>query len=267
MFSVPLPRYDLHYNIILSCRSSPRHKLMTAPLAASRILGFTTIPISYYIVITHRLCLGRWMSERQKTTTHRAVSMYSSIYFFILELVNRCKTKRKKYILYDCISQPCIPLFLSLSLSYLSSRSRPPLCFTVSKIRNHRGNPLEGEEKVCTYSEHCGDPWRLHNGIPTRTNNNIFLLCGAFIFFFSTRVLYRRQNLDVESLHTHIIIYTRIHTHTHHTYPDAQKHARPFSSYRLLYFFSHSPPRFPTPKLSRRPNVPQVTDVMRYTRR
>lgn len=123
---------------------------------------------------------------------------------------------------------------ISLSLSYLLG-SRPPLCFTVSKIRNHRGNPLEGEEIVYVQYEHCGDPWRLHNGIPTRTNNNIFLLCGAFIFFF-LYTCFISPTKSRRRIATHA--YNNIHTHTHtHTHTQTRRNTQD-PSRRIDYYIS-----------------------------
>jgi len=124
MFSVSLPHYDLHYNIILSYRSSPRPKLMTAPLATSRILGFTTIPI-LYIVIRHRLCLGRWMFCRPnaRKPPHTEPFQCTVLFFFYTTISKSLYNKTKKiHIIRLYLTTVYTSISISLSLSLVSSR-------------------------------------------------------------------------------------------------------------------------------------------------
>lgn len=72
------------------------------------------------------------------------------------------------------------------------------VCFVEEQQKkNHNGgDPLEGSARVCPHAR--WDPWRLHNGIPTQTNNIPFVLLHSIY----TCSYIGRPNLDVESLHT-----------------------------------------------------------------
>lgn len=96
------------------------------------------------------------------------------------------------------------------------------VCFVEEQQKkNHNGgDPLEGSARVCPHAR--WDPWRLHNGIPTQTNNIPFVLLHSIY----TCSYIGRPNLDVESLHTRM--------------------RDPFFFRGLLYFFSH-PPCVPSP--------------------